>query len=170
MTSIFISIGSNIDRQQHIRGAIQALHQRYGPLQCSAVYESEAVGFDGDNFYNLVVGAATTQTIEQVIAALRAIEQQHGRQRDGVRYSSRTLDLDLLLYGDVIRHDDQVDIPRDEIEHYAFVLQPLAEIAPQQRHPERGLSYADLWQQFDKSELRQWRTDIKFIHAPGDCC
>ena len=164
MTPIFISIGSNIDKEQHIRGALQALRQHFGPLHCSGVYESKAVGFDGENFYNLVVGANTDTALETVITTLRDIEQQHGRQRDGARYSSRTLDLDLLLYGDAIRHAGDVDIPRGEIEHYAFVLQPLAEIAPQLRHPERDLNYAELWQRFDKQGLRQWRTDIDLEH------
>jgi 2-amino-4-hydroxy-6-hydroxymethyldihydropteridine diphosphokinase len=149
MPRVFISIGSNIDRVAHIRGAVQALNALYGPLTLSRVYETEAVGFKGDRFYNLVAAFDTEAPIEDTHRELARLEVEHGRTRGGLpKFSPRTLDLDILLYGDLIRHDTDFDIPRDEITRYAFVLGPLAEVAPDLRHPETGASYWEMWQQF----------------------
>ena len=151
MPRVFVSIGSNIDRENNIRGAIHALRANYGSLTLSRVYESKAEGFTGDNFYNLVVTFDTSETIEQIKENLRRIETQSGRKRTGHRHGSRTLDLDLLLYDDVVRHEGGVDLPHPDISHYAFVLGPLAEIAPLRRHPETGQSLAQMWKKFEKS-------------------
>jgi len=151
MTQVFVSIGSNIDRENNIRGAIHALRARYGALILSRVYESKAEGFSGDNFYNLVAAFDTSKTIEQIKANLRRIEAQFGRERSGNRHGPRTLDLDLLLYDDVVRHDGTVNLPHPDIGRYAFVLGPLAEIAPQRQHPETGQSLAQMWEGFKKS-------------------
>lgn len=163
MTQIFISIGSNIDRENNIRAAVQALTGRYPDLALSSVFESEAVGFTGENFYNLVAACDTKDSMEQVRDFLDDIEQQQGRKRDGERFAPRTLDLDLLLYGDSVRHDEMFDVPRGEIQRYAFVLQPLAEIVPHSIHPELKKSYAQLWGEFDKQEQAIWKTDFRAI-------
>ena len=162
MPTVFISIGSNINKEQNISSALKTLEARFGPLTLSRVYESEAVGFDGENFYNLVAAFDTDVSLEELDTVLSEIEDRHGRQRADQRFASRTLDLDLLLYGDLVRHDSGFEIPRKEILKFAFVLQPLAEIAPDLRHPETGVSYADMWQRFDKSGQRLWRV------APGN--
>lgn len=160
MAQVFISIGSNIDREASIRGGVAALQQRFGALQLSSVYESEAVGFDGDHFLNLVAGFETGEPVTDVAAALRAIEDQFGRDRSGPKFSSRTLDLDMLVYDELVL--DEPQIPRDEIVKNAFVLQPLAEIAPDSLHPQLQLSYAELWQQFDKSKQPLWPIPFEF--------
>lgn len=160
MPTVFISIGSNINKKQNISGAVKALEARFGPLILSHVYESEAVGFDGDNFYNLAAAFDTDVSLEELDTILTEIEDRHGRRRAGERFTSRTLDLDLLLYGDLVRHDSGFDIPRKEILEFAFVLQPLAEIAPALRHPETGVSYAEMWQRFDKSRQKLWRAAL----------
>ncbi len=155
MPSVYVSIGSNIDREQNIRGAVRALRQRYGTLTLSRVYETPAEGFDGDAFYNLVAGFDTEEPVKQVRAALTAIEDAHGRTRNGPRFGPRTLDLDLLLYGNLVRHDGDFDIPRGEIGKYAFVLGPLAEIAPDLHHPETGMRLDEMWKKFaGRRELR----------------
>lgn len=151
MPSVYISIGSNIDRSRNIRGAVAALQRRYGKVQLSSVYETEAVGFSGDPFYNLVAQIDTEESIDQVVAALDRIEEEHGRLRGAQRYQPRTLDLDLLLYGDMIATGSEYSVPRAEITRYAFVLSPLAELAPQLRHPQSGETCASLWAHFDKS-------------------
>jgi len=148
MPRVYVSIGSNIDREKNIRGAVRVLRERYGKLALSRVYETPAEGFDGDAFYNLVAGFDTDEPVEQLHQALSAIEAAHGRTRTGPRFGPRTLDLDLLLYGDLVRHESGVDLPRDEIRTYAFVLGPLAEIAPDQRHPETGARLGELWEKF----------------------
>lgn len=155
MTRVYVSIGSNIDREHNIRGAVRALRARYGALTLSRVYETPAEGFDGEAFYNLVAGFDTDEAVERVQAALAAIEDAHGRTRHGPRSGPRTLDLDLLLYGDLVRHDGGFDIPRGEIAKYAFVLGPLAEVAPDLRHPETGVRLDEMWGKYvGRRELR----------------
>ncbi len=157
MTRGYISIGSNINKDEHIPASLRALEQTFGELTVSSIYESEPVGFTGDVFYNLVVGFDSDLEVKAVAKQLRQIELDNGRTRDSRKFAARTLDLDLILYGDLIVNDGRLQIPRDEIEHYAFVLEPLAEIAPSLQHPVSHISYAELWEQFDKSDLRQQR-------------
>lgn len=157
MTRGYISIGSNINKDVHIPASLRALEQVFGKLTVSSIYESEAVGFAGDVFYNLVVGFDSDLEVKAVAKQLRQIELDNGRTPDSRKFAARTLDLDLILYGELIVNDGRLQIPRDEIEHYAFVLEPLAEIAPALKHPISHLSYAELWQQFDKTDLRQKR-------------
>jgi 2-amino-4-hydroxy-6-hydroxymethyldihydropteridine diphosphokinase len=157
VTRGYISIGSNINKDEHIPASLQALEQTFGELTVSSIYESEPVGFTGDVFYNLVVGFDSDLEVKAVAKQLRQIELDNGRTRDSRKFAARTLDLDLILYGDLIVNDGRLQIPRDEIEHYAFVLEPLAEIAPSLQHPVSHISYAELWEQFDKSDLRQKR-------------
>lgn len=147
MNRAYLSIGSNIDPERHVRAAISALHDRFGELTLSPVYQTPAVGFDGDDFYNLVVGFDTDTAVDQLAAACREIETEHGRQRTARRFSARTLDIDLLTLGNIIR-DDVPILPRDEILKYAFVLKPLVDIAPDERHPLDGRRYADIWSSF----------------------
>ena len=151
----YISIGSNIDKEQHIPASLSALEQLFGKLTVSSIYESEAVGFIGDSFHNLVVGFNSDLDVKAVAKHLRQIELDNGRSRDCQKFSARTLDLDLILYGDLIISDGRLQIPRDEIERYAFVLEPLAEIAPDETHPITGKTYAELWKAFDKSQVKQ---------------
>lgn len=151
----YISIGSNIDKEKHIPASLLALEQCFGKLTLSSIYESEAVGFSGASFHNLVVGFESDLDVKTVAKQLRQIELDNGRTRDSQKFSARTLDLDLILYGDLIISDGRLQIPRDEIERYAFVLEPLAQIAPTDIHPVSGISYSELWQQFDKTNLKQ---------------
>jgi 2-amino-4-hydroxy-6-hydroxymethyldihydropteridine diphosphokinase len=157
MPTAYISIGSNIERDKNIPSSIAALTQCFGTLKVSSIYESEPIGFTGAAFYNLVVSFESDWEVKAVGKKLRQIELEHGRTREAQKFSARTLDLDLILYGDLIIRDGRLQIPRDEIEHYAFVLEPLAEIAPDLTHPISGKSYAVLWQEFDKSNLQQKR-------------
>jgi 2-amino-4-hydroxy-6-hydroxymethyldihydropteridine diphosphokinase len=157
VTRGYISIGSNINKDEHIPASLRALEQTFGELAVSSIYESEAVGFTGDVFYNLVVGFDSDLEVKAVAKLLRQIELDNGRTKDSRKFAARTLDLDLILYGDLIINDGRLQIPRDEIEHYAFVLEPLAEIAPALKHPISHISYAELWDKFDKIELKQKR-------------
>jgi 2-amino-4-hydroxy-6-hydroxymethyldihydropteridine diphosphokinase len=153
----YISIGSNIDKDKNILASLQALEHHFGQLTISSIYESEPVGFTGDTFYNLVVGFNSEADVKEVAKQLRQIELDNGRTRDSQKFSARTLDLDLILFDDLIINDGRLQIPRDEIERYAFVLEPLAEIAPTLKHPISHLSYAELWEKFDKTNLKQKR-------------
>ncbi|MGD8934456.1 MAG: 2-amino-4-hydroxy-6-hydroxymethyldihydropteridine diphosphokinase [Gammaproteobacteria bacterium] len=162
MARIYISLGSNIDRDQNTRAGVRALQQRFGELQLSSVYESEAVGFEGDAFYNMVIACEVDEDVHSVNRALAEIEDAHGRDRSGPRFSSRTLDLDLLLYDDLVLDENGLKLPREEILKNAFVLWPLAEIAPQLVHPVAGKTYAELWAGFDKSRETLAPVDYAF--------
>lgn len=160
MAQIFISVGTNNDRDHHIRVAVSSLEQAFGELVLSSVYESDAVGFHGDPFYNMVIGANTELSISECVALFKAIEDQHGRIRGGEKFSGRTLDLDLLTYDEVVCQTP-VELPRPEILYNAFVLWPMAEIAPSQQHPIAQQCYATLWQNY-QSNQRIWPVPFDF--------
>jgi 2-amino-4-hydroxy-6-hydroxymethyldihydropteridine diphosphokinase len=147
MPRVYLSIGSNIEREENLCSAVAELRQQYGSLMISPVYESQSVGFEGDDFYNLVVGFDTELSLDEVNVVLRGIEDAHGRVRGGEKFISRTLDLDILLYGEMVDHTPPRDIPRREITKNAFVLRPLSDIAGSLQHPETGETFADLWRQ-----------------------
>ncbi len=156
MARIFVGVGSNVDRERNVQAGLSALSGAFGALQVSTIYESEAIGFAGDNFFNLVVGFDSAESPEQVAATLNAIEYRFGRDRGGGRFAPRTLDLDLLLYNDLVRHDAQISVPREDVTKYAFVLRPLAEIAGGLCHPVSGEPFAELWARFDQSSQVLW--------------
>jgi 2-amino-4-hydroxy-6-hydroxymethyldihydropteridine diphosphokinase len=162
MPSGFISIGSNIDKETHIPSSLIALKKQFGKIILSSLYETEAVGFEGDDFHNLIVQFDSILEAKAVAKILRQIELDHGRTRDSRKYAARTLDLDLILFGDLIISDGRLQLPRDEIERYAFVLEPLAEIAPDFIHPVSHKRYADLWKEYDKSKLKQKKIPSNF--------
>ncbi len=144
MPRVYVSIGSNTEREHHVRAAVAALDARFAPVRLSAVYETQAVGFDGDPFFNLVAGFDTELELDAVVDALRDIEIRSGRVRTEKRYGPRTLDIDVLTYGDLICDGEPVEVPRSEITRQAYVLLPLAEVAPRAQHPLLGATYQDL--------------------------
>lgn len=153
MTQVFVGVGSNVDRDRNVRQGLQSLAAEFGPLRCSRVFECAAVGFVGDAFLNLVVGFETTLTPLDLATRLRALEIRHGRPHEVSKYSPRTLDIDLLLYGDVVQSADGLQLPREDVLRYAFVLWPLAELAPELRHPVIGRTYAELWADFPRASM-----------------
>jgi 2-amino-4-hydroxy-6-hydroxymethyldihydropteridine diphosphokinase len=161
---VFVGIGSNIDRERNIRNAITALRLRFNVLQLSRIYESAPIGFDGGNFYNGVCSFETGESPEAVTAALHEIERRLGRQRGPSRFAPRAIDLDLLLYENLVRSDPALRLPRPEIGEYACVLRPLAELAPERRHPLTGETFAQLWARFDQNT--QPLMPVEFSPAP----
>ncbi len=172
MIKAFVSIGSNLERERHILQALTELEESFGRLSVSSVYESEAEGFEGPPFYNLVVGFDTDLPLAKVLEQLKQIECRHGRSPQSRKFASRTLDLDLILYGDLVLKDPKSGrllLPREDILRYAFVLEPLAEIAPDLRHPISGETYRALWQTFDRRRVKQKRLPVEVIgydHRP----
>jgi 2-amino-4-hydroxy-6-hydroxymethyldihydropteridine diphosphokinase len=151
MPRIYLGIGSNIERERHVAIALDALAARFGELAVSPVYEAPALGFAGDPFLNLVVGVDGDLPLRSLADGLRALERAHGRPPNATRNSPRRLDIDILTYGDRVGTVEGVELPRGEILTSAFVLRPLAALAPGDRHPACGETYAALWGRFDQA-------------------
>lgn len=143
MARVFVGIGSNHEREYHITLALDALAKHFGEVQISPVYASASVSAGGADYFNLVAGFDCAQSADAIIATLKTIEDELGRQRGG---DVCAIDLDLLLAGDTIRTGAGCQLPRPDILQHAFVLRPLADLAPTRRHPLTGQSYAALWE------------------------
>jgi 2-amino-4-hydroxy-6-hydroxymethyldihydropteridine diphosphokinase len=147
MARACLSLGSNLEPETHLRAAIDALRARFGHVLVSQVYRTRAVGFDGGDFLNAAAVVETDLEPQALDAWLHALEDAHGRDRSGPRHGDRTLDVDLVLYDErVVEGPGHLRVPRDELRH-AFVLRPLAEIAPDAVEPRSGRTLAQLWAQ-----------------------
>ena len=160
MATVYVSIGSNIDKEKNIKACLQELALNFSGLLLSPIYESESVGFDGDNFFNLVARFTTDLSVGELNLSLKAIEDNHGRERSGPKFSGRTLDIDILTYDDLVGNIDGVQLPRDEITKNAFVLLPMADIAGNEVHPELQVSYSRLWFFYDKEKQKLWQVAL----------
>ena len=150
MTRAWLSLGSNLEPEKHLRAALAELRARYGGIVVSPAYRTRAVGFDGPDFVNLAVGLDTDETPEALDAWLHALEARLGRVRTGVRFASRTLDADIVLFGDrIVNGPGHLEVPRRELVEHAFVLKPMADIAPGVVHPQRGETIAELWRAYE---------------------
>lgn len=156
MSLVWFGIGSNRERAKHILAGIRALHDGLADaqhhLEVSRVFESDAVGFSGNPFYNLVARIETEKSLTEINGFCKAIERRLGHFATANRYSPRTLDIDLLLFDDIIRAAP-IALPRPEILTNAFVLWPLAEFAPDYKHPQTGVSFAEHWQQYQNKQI-----------------
>ena len=157
MTRAWLSLGSNIEPEKHLRAGLDELRARFGAITVSPLYRFPAVGFDGPEFLNLAVGIDSDLDARALNDWLHALEDRHGRRRDVARYSSRTLDIDIVLFGDaVVDGPGNLQVPRNELAH-AFVLKPLADIAPLVRHPVSGKTLQQLWQEFPSEQDQSTR-------------
>lgn len=154
---VYISAGSNIRPEENLQLACRELQADFGELSLSSVYRNPAVGFAGDDFLNMVIGFRTSAEPEQVKARMEELHTLARRKRQANPFSPRTLDLDVLMYGDLVAR--QLKLPHGDIDKYGFVLGPLAEIAPQLRHPVSGKTMAELWSAFDNSDAPLTRVD-----------
>ena len=149
MGIVYVGLGSNIDPEHNLHLGISELRERYGELLISAVYRSKAVGFDGDDFLNLVVRFESDASPAEICETIELIHNLTGRDRNSGKWESRPLDIDLLLYNDLVMDVRSVRVPRDDVLEYSFVLRPLAELAPDLVHPVTGRTMLEHWQEFD---------------------
>jgi 2-amino-4-hydroxy-6-hydroxymethyldihydropteridine diphosphokinase len=143
VTDVYIGVGSNIDAERNITSAIDVLQERMGVVELSCTYRNPPVGFDGDDFLNLVLRLHSDAGPVAVEKILNEIERCAGRARTGQGPGPRSLDLDLLLYGSVV--DAELRLPHEDVLKYPFVLRPLAELAPTLAHPITGIPVAQSW-------------------------
>lgn len=149
MALVFLGLGSNLLPIKNLRLGLHELARRYGVLTLSSVYENPAIGFDGADFMNLVVSLESDDLPESICQEIELIHNLSGRVRGSQKWESRPLDIDLLLYNDLILDAPPVRVPRDDVLHYSFVLRPMAELAPDLAHPQTGKTMLEHWQAFD---------------------
>lgn len=145
MTTVLLSLGSNVQPTHYLRLAVAALRARFGQIEVSPAYRMPAVGFEGPDFVNNAVMLQTSMDLAALDHWLHALEDAHGRDRSGARLSDRTLDVDVVFFGNcIVDGPGHLRIPRPELKH-AFVLKPLADIAPDFVDPVSGQTLAALW-------------------------
>ena len=149
MPQVYVAAGSNIDPQANLARAQMELAKIYGSLQVSPWYRNAAVGFAGQDFINFVFGFETPLDVHEIQRQLRQVEALCGRPPNAPKWAARAIDLDILLYGDLVLDEPQLQLPRPDLLLRPYMLGPLADIAPDLRHPTQGRSIAQLWAAFD---------------------
>jgi len=157
---VYLGIGSNLNPEENLRLAVRELRRRFGDVELSTVYRNRPVGFDGEDFLNLVAGLDTPLSPSGVLEQLGEIHELAGRSRSQEKFVSRTLDIDLLLYDDLVADEPPLHLPRSDVLDYSFVLRPLAELAGERRHPVTGRRYLDHWREFDARRHPLERSDV----------
>jgi len=150
MSEVYVAAGSNVDPERHLRIAAKEIARVFPGARFSGAYRNAAVGFEGEDFINFVVGFSTELPVEAVVAELQRIEGLCGRTRDAPKWAPRSMDLDILLYGDLVCERPGLILPRPDLLKRPYMLGPMAEIAPQAPHPVQGLSMEQLWARFDR--------------------
>ena len=151
-TEVFLSLGSNIDPKENLKYACRELEKAFGNIQISSVYRNKPIGFKGNDFLNMVVKVKSMFNPNEMLDFIQSLEAATGRDIATGTLDSRTLDIDMVLYGDLVHPEKPFKIPRNDIELYSFVLCPLAEIDPDGIHPVTGKTFKDLWEGFDQAE------------------
>jgi 2-amino-4-hydroxy-6-hydroxymethyldihydropteridine diphosphokinase len=149
--AVYVAVGSNVEPERNLALATRELRREFPDVHFSPWYRNRAVGFEGADFINLVAGFTTTLPVGEVVARLQAIESLCGRPREAPRWAPRSMDLDILLYGDTVCDEPRLKLPRPDLLKRAFMLGPLAALAPDLVHPVEKVAIAELWQRFDRS-------------------
>lgn len=151
MAAAFFSLGSNIQPRRNLRLGLRELESCLGRLTVSPVYQNRAAGFSGDDFLNLAVAAETDMAPQQIQEEIERIHRLAGRKRRKDKFSPRPLDIDLVLYDELVVDEPGLKLPRKDVLEYSFVLGPLADIAPDVVHPVTGRTLGEHWAEFDHS-------------------
>lgn len=165
MPKILLGLGSNINREENIRSGVDLVSRFLKKMKVSPVYESPAFGFVGDPFFNLAISGMTDTPLDELVVLLREIEFSHGRAADAEKFSSRQLDIDVLLYGDKTGLVDGIQLPRAELVEQAYVLKPVCDIEADWHHPVSQKTFRLLWQEFGGDKRNIWQSDFQCIHA-----
>ena len=151
MPEVYVAAGSNVRPREHLRRALALLEAAFPGVQASPAFANAAAGFDGDDFINLVARFTSGEPLAVVLARLKAIERECGRGPGAPKWGPRTLDLDLLLYGEETGRWHGATLPHPDLATRAWVLGPLAALAPRLRHPASGEAMEELWRRFDRA-------------------
>jgi len=148
---VYVAAGSNVAPERNLSRAVAALREQFAGIRFSPWYRNRAVGFEGEDFINLVAGFDTTLPVREVLGRLHAIETLCGRPREAPRWAPRSMDLDVLLYGDLVCDEPGLTLPRPDLTRRAYMLGPLAQLAPEVVHPTAHLPIGELWRRFDQA-------------------
>jgi 2-amino-4-hydroxy-6-hydroxymethyldihydropteridine diphosphokinase len=151
MPQVFVAAGSNIEPEKNLALAVAELARVFPGSRFSPWYLNHAAGFEGADFINLVVGFDTALSPAAVLAHLQAIEARCGRPRDAPRWAPRTMDLDVLLYDGLVLEGPPLTLPRPDLLKRAYMLGPMADLAPEVLHPTVGRTIGELWREFDQA-------------------
>ncbi|HTL93568.1 MAG TPA: 2-amino-4-hydroxy-6-hydroxymethyldihydropteridine diphosphokinase [Steroidobacteraceae bacterium] len=151
MPAVFVGAGSNVAPERNLARAVAQLAHEFPGARFSPWYRNRAVGFEGEDFINLVAGFDTDRPPRAVQATLHALERLCGRERDAPRWAPRSMDLDVLLYGDLVCDEPGLKLPRPDLLKRAYMLGPLAALAPGVVHPTERLTIGELWERFDRA-------------------
>jgi 2-amino-4-hydroxy-6-hydroxymethyldihydropteridine diphosphokinase len=150
MAEVYVAAGSNVEPERRIAQAVAELEREFPGVRFSSWYRNRAQGFEGDDFINLVAGFTTALPVRDLLGRLHEIERRCGRERHAPRWAPRSMDLDVLLYGDLVCEQEGLKLPRPDLLERAYMLGPLAELAPQLEHPTAALTIGELWSRFDR--------------------
>ena len=162
MPRVFVAAGSNVEPERNLAKAAAALAQEFPDIEISPWYRNKAIGFDGDDFINFVVGFTTDLPVHDVVAKLREVEALCGRPPGAPKWAPRSMDLDILLYGDLVHEEPGLKLPRPDLLKRPFMLGPLADLVPDLRHPTADASIGELWQRFDRAAHTMTRVEPSF--------
>jgi 2-amino-4-hydroxy-6-hydroxymethyldihydropteridine diphosphokinase len=151
MPRVFVAAGSNINAEQNLARASREMARSFPDVQFSPWYQNKAVGFAGDDFINFVAGFTTDLPLHAVVSRLREIEELCGRPRQAPKWAPRSMDLDILLYGDLVHEEPGLKLPRPDLVKRPFMLGPMADLAPEVVHPTLHVTVGELWRQFDQA-------------------
>ena len=150
MTKVLVAAGSNVEPLANLRRALDSLAAHYPALRTSRAYRNRAVGFEGEDFVNLVIAIETDEDVQSVLRNLHAAEASCGRARHAPKWAPRTMDLDILLYGDRVCDEPGLTLPRPDLVRRAYMLGPAAELEPRMLHPTLGVALEELWRSFPR--------------------
>lgn len=166
MPRVFVAAGSNVEPERNLAKAAATLAKEFPDIEFSPWYRNKAVGFEGDDFINFVVGFHTDLPLHEVREKLREVEALCGREPGAPKWAPRSMDLDMLLFGDLVHDEPGLHLPRPDLLKRPFMLGPLADLVPALPHPTANATIGELWQRFDRAAHPMTRVAPSFTTSP----